>query len=622
MKINLKKPDIIRLAKIVEEETGNQIPEKKFSILESRIWRHLNRLGIKTIKEYWDYFHVHERLERDFLISLMTTHHTYFFRESTQFDSLQNWIDEESSRLKERFLKTKKPVRVWSAACSRGQEVYSLAMFLEFNLFKKYQIPFEVIGTDIDLESINHAKNGVYMLPEVNVVPRLYLTSCWRRGVGPIENFVAVHPSLRAKTSFETLNLFNIADWKYANNFDIIFCRNVFIYFSEEGVRKVTSALVKKLEQGGMLATGISEPLRLTELEAVGPSCYKKRIVNEEKRNYAANVIDLKSIDLKVHKPEQYRVLCVDDSLTIQQIIKKIFSSDPLCVGVDIAKNGQEARNKLNISKYDVITLDIHMPEVDGIEFLEKLYNKKSDPPVIMISSVSREDLDLASRSMSLGAFDYVEKPALNGLQKSTEELLNKTKMALKFAKDTALQNLPLSYESSISRKTTIHRPDDCVRLMIASSRSKEKLRKIIKGLENEFNSPAILVFWGQPASAANFESELKLWTKKPVTAYDTQMPQLKVNSIYFTIGSSNPCLLPNLNAQFLSLQILEALDINPWFFKNRRNIQVLIDEDLSDYCKTFQRQSGIRASDIVPATSFATISNEFFAQIRKVMAA
>lgn len=660
----LKKDDLQRLAQIVREVTGNQVQEKNYSMLESRLRAHSLKLGIASASEYWKHYSENESAEREAIQSLMTTHYTFFFREYAHFEILDNWISTEHKRLKSRFEATKKPVQIWSAACSRGQEVYSLAMFLEVNLFKKYNIPFEILGTDIDAESVAFAKNGVYPLKEVNTIPQMYLSEYWRKGTGPIKDFAAVHPSLKAKTKFHPLNLLELKKWSDKTAFDVIFCRNVFIYFSEAHVQQIALDLAARLSDGALMVSGMSEPLRFKEwtMKSIGPSCYlnskgeatpvQKIQIHPTSAQPAAAARPLPSYSLSpelqkqnqktagpkaiaahsiapVHTYEEtanfvsdkrYRVLCVDDSVTIQLLMKKIFSQDPLCEKVDIAVNGRDAREKLNQAKYNVITLDIHMPEVNGIEFLEKLYNRKSDPPVIMVSSVNRTDLDLATKSLSLGAFDYVEKPAMNNLQKSADEILTKARMAIR-SSHVEVVSTNTSFDVSIGQKIVIPDASQTLRIAMAAPANIKSLEFIVKGQRGEYRSPALIVVWRDPSNAINLESELLKWSDRQIVSLRTSTQLLKPNHVYILKSEVVSEVLAKVKAKTASLQILDANAPDFRMLNSIPSMQVLIDENIAPHRLQIEKQCGVRVSDVTPATSFPSLSVEFFANLRKAVA-
>lgn len=630
MLVTLSKSDLQRLSQIIREETGNQIQEKNHSMIESRIRSHILKLGLESVKEYWEHFQANERAEREVIQSLMTTHYTFFFREFAHFELLEKWVKDEFSRLKERFEKSRQPVRIWSAACSRGHEVYSLAMFLEENLAKKFGIPFEIIGTDIDLESIAYAQNGVYSIREVNTLPHMYLNGYWKRGTGAIKEFAAIHPNIKQRTKFESLNLLEVPKWANNNVFDVIFCRNVFIYFSEENVKKIAMDLSKKVDARGLLISGMSEPLRFPELPliSVGPSTYQNLGKNAEVQPAKTAGGLPQRLEPKLPPQEtkvetRYRVLCVDDSSTIQLLIKKIFANDPNCQGVDTAENGRDARQKLDAKKYDIVTLDIHMPEVNGIEFLEKLYNRKDDPPVLMISSVNRTDIELATKAMSLGAFDYVEKPAMNNLQKSTDEILTKTKMALRAKNEVRPAIVPgESFDASIGQKIVVPDASLCLRIVVASSSSLKKLEQVVRGQKNEYRSPPLLVLWSEDQEdVTSLESQLLDWTEQQILNLRENKQSLRPNQIYIVQNQGVQDVITSLRMKSVSLQFLSPSKSDFTALMKLPSVQILLDESMSDQATKFEKQLGRKLSDVTPATSFPSLSVEFFAHLRKAAA-
>lgn len=630
--LQFSKNDLARLAEIVRQVTGNHVQEKNYSMLESRLRGRLIKLNLPSLEAYWSYFEKNETEEKEVLQSLMTTHYTFFFREFAHFEVLDQWIQSEHARLKERFTKNQQPVRIWSAACSRGQEVYSLAMFLEINLKLKFGVPYEVYGTDIDNESVAYGKNGVYPIKEVNTIPHQYLGPYWKRGSGAVKEFAAIHPDIKKSTHFDSANLLELDKWNNSNQFDVIFCRNVFIYFSDENVKKIALSLIKRLDKSGLFISGVSEPIRFQgwELESIAPSCYRwpqtkahgpaaqHSTPAKKEGSLAADNKILVSAPLE---QKQYHVLCVDDSPTIQILLKKIFSTDSNCVSVDIANNGREAREKLNKKKYDVMTLDIHMPEVTGIEFLEKLYNKSEDPPVLMVSSVNRTDIELATKSMSLGAFDYVEKPAMNNIQKSSVEILTKVKMALR-SKTTEKNSTASLFDSSIGQKIVVPDASLCLRVAIASGENKKPIENIVKGQKNEYRSPALLITIDDNEDSDSLVSQLMGWTERSVVVLREQKHLLRPNTIYICKRKDITHHIDCSRAQNISLQVLAAKYFDLSFLKNAPYLQVLLDEDFLNESSKFEAHSNLKVSDITPSTSFASLSVEFFAKLRKAEAA
>ena len=432
---------IAKVCALVEERTGVQLGAKQYEMASSRLRRRMGDLGLASLEEYWEYFEANRIGETEALVSLLTTHHTYFFREFAQFELLQALLPGLMSRAKEE----KRPLEVWSAACSRGQEVYSLAMHLNYHLKgSDAEQGYRIFGTDVDPESVKIASNGVYLRDEIKEVPMTYLGDHWARGTGAIEKFVKAKKTLRANCDFAVANLMSVGDLG-GRKFDVIFCRNVFIYFTPDQVKEVTRALLARLRPGGILAIGLSESLHGMNLplENIGPSVYGTK---PEGKAQAAAPVPAKVVPIS--SARKLRVVCVDDSPTVLAILKKVLTQEQGFEVVGTAANGDIAATVIGQLKPDLVTLDIHMPVCDGVEYLRK-YRKADHPPVLMVTSVSRDDASLAHTALGLGAVDYVEKPAMNNLEKSGEELRAKLKTAFASRRTSGISSVDREFSTT-----------------------------------------------------------------------------------------------------------------------------------------------------------------------------
>ena len=193
-------------AQVVSLRAGIQLGAAQHSMVESRVRKRLVELGIATLEEYAEYYRENEGEESEELISLLTTHHTYFFREPVQFRFLEEVaLPQALNRMRARG---ESKLRIWSAACSTGQEVYTLAMFLQHHLpVLAPGVGFEILGTDVDKQSVTTARNGVYALREMKSIPLLYTADHWAKGSGDISGFAKAKPSLRDHCRFESYNL-------------------------------------------------------------------------------------------------------------------------------------------------------------------------------------------------------------------------------------------------------------------------------------------------------------------------------------------------------------------------------------------------------------------------------
>lgn len=427
---------IREICEIVSRITGIQLGPKQEGMVRSRLVKRLLELGISGYDEYHRFFLQHQKEETAFLVSLLTTHHTFFFREFNQFEFL---LKGDLQRLAEGAKKRDGVLKVWSAACSRGQEVYTLAMFLDLHLPQIAPgVTYSILGTDVDEQSVAFAQNGVYPWESLKEVPHMYWHDHWVRGKGDISEFVKARDSLRKRCRFKTVNLLKVDE--VTETFDLIFCRNVFIYFDGPTIASVTNQLLKRLDQRGLLFVGISETLAglNVKAESLGLSIYRHGGVEKNQDRVAAkpapasvSMIPIAPSAPAAQPARPIRVLCVDDSPSILRMMQEILSAEHGYEIVATAKNGIEAAERMKAGGIDVMTLDIHMPEMDGITYLKK-HLKPGHPPVIMVTSVAREDQSLALEALAAGAMDFVEKPSLADLSAKGAELRTKLGAALR----------------------------------------------------------------------------------------------------------------------------------------------------------------------------------------------
>jgi chemotaxis protein methyltransferase CheR len=245
-----------RLRTIIRERTGLDFPDGKRYLLESRIKPRLLAQGLPDFETYAD------RLEQDGtgeitnLVNAVTINETAFFRHPSQFDALKESIlPELVRRRKEASANT---LRLWSAACSAGDEAYSLAILIRETLEPRHpHMNFDIVGTDIDTEVLEAARTGRYRRRAVRNVPTAYLNEYFERSD---ETFV-IQPSIRDMVDFRALNLTDDRDMRQMRNFDLIMCANVLIYFDAAAKRDVLAALYRSLRPGGYLFVGGSEAL-------------------------------------------------------------------------------------------------------------------------------------------------------------------------------------------------------------------------------------------------------------------------------------------------------------------------------------------------------------------------
>jgi chemotaxis methyl-accepting protein methylase/chemotaxis response regulator CheB len=401
--LELRKSDeIYEIMQAIQAITGVVLPPEKRFLVESRITRRYLSLGLDSINAYKKYFKANREAEIKQLISVLTTHTTSFFREKPHFDRLE-------AELLPQLVARGGPIRVWSAAASTGEEIYTLGMAItDFCSRRNIEPRLSLLATDIDPASIKKASQGVYRKTQSDEIPTAIRNRFFDLGQGELQEFMRVKDSLHKLVKFEQMNLMDFNSYP-AGPFDVIFLRNVLIYFAAADIDRIVDAMVDRLSPEGWLVVGHSESqvCRSPKLTALGGAIFAKPS-QTQKAAVASNQ----------RKP---RVLIVDDSLTIRRVIAKCLGDSFEIVGsVD---NPIEAEKLLATAAVDVITLDLHMPEKDGITWLKELQNK-AHPPIVVISSVGFSEADGAMRCLELGAVDFIEKPSAQNFAELAEHFV------------------------------------------------------------------------------------------------------------------------------------------------------------------------------------------------------
>lgn len=245
-------------------EAGVSLPASKVALVRGRLTRRLGATGVSSFAAYHDLIR-RDAAERQNAIDLLTTNETYFFREPKHFEFLRDTVLPA--------IAGERNVAVWSAACSSGEEVYSLAMLLADLRGKR---EWRILGSDLSTRVLEKARNGHYSMARTDGIPRTYLQHYCLRGKGSQEGTLLVTRELRERTSFQQINLNSTLP--SIGPFDVIFLRNVMIYFSPETKAEVVARVAQKLKPGGYLFIGHSESLQgcNPDLQLVRPSVYRK----------------------------------------------------------------------------------------------------------------------------------------------------------------------------------------------------------------------------------------------------------------------------------------------------------------------------------------------------------
>ena len=269
----LSRDDMALVAKLVYEHAGIVIREHKEAMARGRLARRVKVLGLGSIAEYCAYLRTAAAADEiPELINAVTTNHTAFFRERHHFDHLRKDV---MPRLLQERSGRRGRIRIWSAACSSGEEPYSIAASCRDVMGPRSDLDFKILATDIDTDILTRAEAGIYpaelfeRLPG-DVKPLLKLEG----GAG--RNEARIVEDLRRMIAFKRLNL--IEKWPMSGPFDVIFCRNVFIYFDTQTKASILDRFVALLAPGGFLYLGHSEslPQPHPKLRLIGRTIYER----------------------------------------------------------------------------------------------------------------------------------------------------------------------------------------------------------------------------------------------------------------------------------------------------------------------------------------------------------
>lgn len=281
MAINIKKDreflftekDFNYLRKVANEYSGITVSDDKYDMYYARIAKRVRTLGVGDFAGYCKYLKNNHAKEFTNFINSITTNLTSFFRENYHFEFM---VSDLIPEFKNKYA-TNKSLRVWCTAASTGEEPYSIAMTLAENFdLKAWDIKF--LATDIDSDVLATARNGVYEEQRIANLSKTRKSKWFRKGSGENEGTVRVDKKLREMVSFKRLNL--IQEWPLKNKFDLIICRNVFIYFDGPTKEMILERYHDLLNNGGYLILGHSESIHSmnTDYETVGHTIYRKAI--------------------------------------------------------------------------------------------------------------------------------------------------------------------------------------------------------------------------------------------------------------------------------------------------------------------------------------------------------
>ena len=261
-----------KLRKIANEYTGIVVSDDKYDMYYARLTKRLRALGLASFAAYIQYLQQNQTTEFTPFIDSITTNLTSFYREKHHFDQLKKDIIPallNSSGFD-------KKIRVWSAGCSTGEEPYTIAMTLLEVLTSSPGVSARILASDIDTTVLQRAASGVYEIGRTDGLDKDILKRWFLRGKGSKQGYVRVSPMLQKIIEFRQFNL--IRDFPIKEKFNIIFCRNVVIYFDRPTKTQLINHFADHLADDGILILGHSESMQgiSSRFRSIGKTVYRK----------------------------------------------------------------------------------------------------------------------------------------------------------------------------------------------------------------------------------------------------------------------------------------------------------------------------------------------------------
>lgn len=238
--------DFVKIRALIYRYAGITLADGKQQLVYSRLARRLRELKLERFCDYIELLRP-DAPEWELFTNALTTNLTSFFREHYHFPILADHVQRLARR----------PVRLWSAAASTGEEPYSMAMTM-VDAFDSFAPPVKILASDLDTHVLETGARGIYPLERVERIPLEQKKRFFHRGKGKNSGYARVAPQLRELIEFRQINLL-AAEWDIDCKFDAIFCRNVMIYFDKPTQRTLIEKFLRMLQPDGLLFTGHSE---------------------------------------------------------------------------------------------------------------------------------------------------------------------------------------------------------------------------------------------------------------------------------------------------------------------------------------------------------------------------
>lgn len=392
-------------------------------ILLNNVEKRMHEIGIKNVTEYLQFAESDEN-EQEFLVSALTIHTTSWFRELPHYNTLEKMIRENIDEFLAR------PLTIYCAASSTGEEVYSFGLMCHLIKDTHPEFEYKILGHDLDPISIQKAQKAIYSAEGVQSIPqkcrKLLLV-----GSGKTQGFFTIDKEIRKRCEFGVANLREKQNGVVS--FDIVVCRNALIYFEPSVMNSIVANLLRLLKPGGVFVVGTSDFVEADkhQLKDLGKSIY----VIEGKNAFEG-------------KNSQPKILVVDDSQTIQNSLTKLLSKEGF--RAEAVGSAVEATEYLKRDKVSLITLDLHMPGMDGQTWLSQQRTAGLTTPVVIISGADPSEAKAVLNALGSGAQDYFEKESLMNNPRRVVEGLRAIVETYHSKRDKKPKNVPEVFQPKL----------------------------------------------------------------------------------------------------------------------------------------------------------------------------
>lgn len=360
------------------------------SIILSNVRQRIFETSTKSLADYLKYIVAHPE-EKDALISALTIHTTSWFREIKHYKEIVNRYSRDKN----------KDIKMLHVGCSTGQNSYSFALVFDFLRKNKVIKNWSIKAVDIDPVSIEFSKEGVYPEGELNKIPEEYKEELLI-GSGPTEGYFTLSSKIKQGIKFEVCDVRELRDQSTLSRYSLIVCRNMLIYFDSKAVNRIVADYYDLLIDQGLLIIGHNEFFDSSDIPL------KKIAAGMYKKDSALS----KSARQRVQKQEKKRILVIDDSPVIVEVLSSIFQQQ--AIEFRSALSAADADSMLNQTNYNLITLDLGMTGKSGKDWLTGFRQRDQTTPVIVLSSTSRKFAHKILGTLEIGAQDYIDKADLS----------------------------------------------------------------------------------------------------------------------------------------------------------------------------------------------------------------